>query len=337
MEYVKEDDFFPGNLSPVKQIMTDLKEKKNRKISFLGASVTKGEMVPKGKGFVSRIMEKWCGRFPLSCQPEIINAGTSGTLSGNAMFSMEELLAQKPDLVFLDYSVNDPGDAYLAEAFESLVYRFLKQNCYVVILLFCNQHGHCTRGAMTKIAHHYDLPLLDIGKIVMKNIQTGCFSWDDYASDYVHPSLFGHDFIADNILRFFEMAEQAQDGKPYVMPEDFCFQGIFCNWKVMEDFEYEKSGYVYEDVFSTIVVEYFQSPEPSECSFDIYLDGEYIRTIEKFSEFSWNNRVVNFLYGSEKNSRHRVELRPAANMTFSEQELKMFDVKLGIGCQPEER
>lgn len=333
MFILKENEFFTGNLFPVKEIMTDLKNNRIRTISFLGASVTKGEMVSKGKEFVSRIVEKWGSYFPSCRRPEVINAGKSGTLSGNAMFSMRELLVQKPDLVFLDYSVNDPGDMYLAEAFESVVYRFLKNGCYVVILLLCNHNGHCTRGAMTKIAHHYNLPLLDMGRIVMENIRAGYFSWDDFASDYVHPNIFGHDFIADNILRFFEIAEKTADNHSYEMPEEFCFQGIFSKLKIVEHFEYENLKYEYEDDFSTIVIEYLQSPEPCECSLDIYIDGEYIRTINKFSEFSWNNRVVNFLFGSEKNSRHKVELKPAANKTLSEAELKIFDVKLGIGYE----
>lgn len=60
--------------------------------------------------------------------PEFINASVSGTFSANALFAMDELLQKEPDLVFLDYSVNDPGQYYLQEAFEGLVHLFGKRD-----------------------------------------------------------------------------------------------------------------------------------------------------------------------------------------------------------------
>lgn len=307
------------------------KRKLVQKIAFLGASVTKGEMVPRGKDYVTILEEKWKNAFPVYRQTEFINAGTSGTLSGNAMFSVGELLEQKPDVVFLDYSVNDTGDAWLTEAFESLVYRLVRQGCSVVIVLFCNQHGHCTRGAMTKIARHYGLPLLDVGKLVMEHIQNGDFSWDDFASDYVHPNEFGHVFIADEILRFVEQERPENIFRKPVCPEQFCFQGIFCHLKIVPVVEYKKQCFRYEDIFSTIVVEYTQTPSPSNCSMDIFVDGKRIKTIERYSEFSWDNRVVTFLLSEEENSRHVVELRPAAGAHCSDDELDDFQIVFGLG------
>ena len=38
---------------------------------------------------------------------------------------------------------------------------------------------------MTRIAHYYHIPLLDIGSVVMENIRENRFLWQDYASDYV--------------------------------------------------------------------------------------------------------------------------------------------------------
>lgn len=313
----------------------DANVRENRRIAFLGASVTKGEMVARGKEYVAVLEEKWKKTFPSCRQPEFINAGTSGTLSGNAMFSVGTLIEKEPDMVFLDYSVNDTGDAWLVEAFESLVYRLLQQGCFVVILLFCNQSGHCTRGAMTKIARHYGIPLLDIGKTVMEHIRDGKFLWEDFASDYVHPSEFGHAFIADEILKFFQRENLTECSQVPVCPKSFCFGGIFCDLKIVPAQEYEKQKFRFEDNFSTIVVEYTQVPTPSECRMDIFVDGKWIKTIERYSDFSWNNRVVTFLLAEDKNSRHVVELRPASGAVFSDDEWSAFHVVFGLGhlCQ----
>ena len=107
-----------------------------KKIAALGDSVSKGEAVKKGNAFLNKMEQKWESYFPGSTVPEFINASVSGTFSANALFAMDELLQKKPDLVFLDYSVNDPGQYYLQEAFEGLVHHFLENGTYVCVLLF---------------------------------------------------------------------------------------------------------------------------------------------------------------------------------------------------------
>lgn len=334
MDTLKKQHFFQGNLSEIRRIMDDIQQGKQRKIAILGASVSKGEIVPKGTDFFTVLKNRWNTYFQMQSAPEFINASKSGTLSGNGMFSMWELVEQKPDLVFLDYSVNDPGDAYLTETFEGMLCNFLRQGCFVVVLLFCNNHGQSTRGAMCRIARHYDVPFIDIGRIVMDSIENGAFSWEDFAVDYVHPSIWGHEFIADILLEFFGDAQKFSGTKPFQIPEAPCFDGVFRDLRIVEQMPWDNHCFTYEDSFSMLVIEYTQSQQPSKCAIDIFMDGEYVRTIEKYADFSWDNRVVNFLYADEKNSRHKVELRPAVNAVFSEEELSIFNIKLGIGTMP---
>ena len=191
--YIQPEAMEGANLQPIREIIEDGMRGEKKKIAALGASVSKGETVKKGNAFLNKMEQKWESYFPGSTVPEFINASVSGTFSANALFVMDELLQKKPDLVFLDYSVNDPGQYYFQEAFEGLVHHFLENGTYVCVLLFCNQNGNCTRGAMTRIAHYYHIPLLDIGSVVMENIRENRFLWQDYASDYVHPRIEGHE------------------------------------------------------------------------------------------------------------------------------------------------
>ena len=91
--------------------------------------------------------QKWESYFPGSTVPEFINASVSGTFSANALFVMDELLQKKPDLVFLDYSVNDLGQYYFQEAFEGLVHHFLeKRNACLVSFCFVIKMGTALEG-----------------------------------------------------------------------------------------------------------------------------------------------------------------------------------------------
>ena len=129
--YIQPEAMEGANLQPIREIIEAGMRGEKKKIAALGASVSKGEAVKKGNAFLNKMEQKWESYFPGGTVPEFINASVSGTFSANALFAMDELLQKKPDLVFLDYSVNDPGQYYLQEAFEGLVHYFLENGTYV--------------------------------------------------------------------------------------------------------------------------------------------------------------------------------------------------------------
>ncbi len=336
MKYINEEYIYCGNLTPLKRILADVKEGRERSIAFLGASVTYGESVKRGKQFSAIMEQKWESTMNMEFAPKIVNASRSGTLSGNALFSMDEVLEMKPDLVFLDYSVNDPGQMYLAETFEAVVYRFLASGCAVAILLFCNERGTSTKGSMIRIARHYDIPIIDIGKLIMDQIHSGEMSWSDFALDYVHPNNWGHEYIADNLFQLFLRAEEQDKDVEFQLPEEFCFMGVFCDVQFRDCYEYKEEGWILEEEFSYLLIEYTQNPDGSDCAADVYVDDEYVRTITRYAEISWDNRVVHCIYEDEKNSRHKIKIVPARNHSCTKEEWEQMNIKFALGTFSDE-
>ncbi len=335
--YIQSEALERANLQPIREIIEAGMRGEQKKIAVLGASVSKGEAVKKGNAFLNKMEEKWENYFPGSAVPEFINASVSGTFSANALFMMDELMEKKPDLVFLDYSVNDPGQYYLQEAFEGLVHHFLENGTYVCVLLFCNQNGNCTRGAMTRIAHYYDIPLLDIGGVVMENIRENRFSWDEYASDYVHPRIEGHEFIADNILHCFRYALERNEEIPHVIPEEPCFDGSFWKLEKLEDLNYDDNQvFVTKKYCSVIAAEFLQIPQENDFKVEVLIDGEVKECLELYWEFAWNNRMVRMILSEQKAGWHTIEIRPAGGKQNDWNLLNQFDIKLGIGCLQED-
>lgn len=335
--YIQPEAMEGANLQPIREIIEAGMRGEKKKIAALGASVSKGEAVKKGNAFLNKMEQKWESYFPGSTVPEFINASVSGTFSANALFAMDELLQKKPDLVFLDYSVNDPGQYYLQEAFEGLVHHFLENGTYVCVLLFCNQNGNCTRGAMTRIAHYYHIPLLDIGSVVMENIRENRFLWKDYASDYVHPRIEGHEFIADNIMHWFQYAMEKEETNSYIIPETPCFDGSFWKIEKLENLSYDDDQVFTVDKYCSIVVaEYFQMAQENDCKVEILVDGEVKECVELYWEFAWDNRLVRMVFAEQKAGWHTIEIRPAGGKQNDQELLKQFDIKLGIGCLVED-
>lgn len=331
--YIEAERFAGANLEPIRELVEGSLKGEKKIIAALGASVSKGESVKKGNAFFNKMEQSWTDYFPGSTVPEFINASVSGTFSANALFAMEDLIEKKPDLVFLDYSVNDPGQYYLQEAFEGLVHHFLENGTYVCVLLFCNESGNCTRGAMTRIAHYYHIPLIDIGGIVMENIRENCFSWDDYASDYVHPRIEGHAFIAENLMRFFEICAKETEGKPYEIPQTPCFDGSFWKFEKIDAISYDENQ-VFETkrYCSLVIAEMFQTPEQTDCKVEVCIDGEVKECLEMYCDFSWDNRMIRMIFSEQKADWHIITIRPAGGKKNSSELLKQFDIQLGIGC-----
>lgn len=336
MKYINEEYIYCGNLSPVKKIISDIKEGISRTLVFMGASVTYGESVKRGKQFSALMEQNWQRVMNTAYLPQIMNVSRSGTLSGNALFSMDEVLEMKPDLVFLDYSVNDPGQVYLAETFEAVVRRFLEQGCEVVILLFCNERGNSTKGGMIRVARHYQIPILDIGKLIMDQVQSGEMLWSDFALDYVHPNNWGHEYIADNLFQFFMMAEKKEWEQEPCVPLANCFSGVFSDVHFASCLEYLDTGYGIKEKFSYLLIEYTQNPEGSDCAADVYIDDCYVCTIERYAELSWNNRVVHCIYEGDENSRHNIKIVPAKGHTCTKDEWEQMNIRLAFGAYPDE-
>ncbi len=68
---------------------------------------------------------------------------------------------------------------------------------------------------MERVASHYHLPVVDIGKTITDKIQKGELTWEEYGLDYVHPTPLGHEIITSELLNLFQEKEQKEkcDGR----------------------------------------------------------------------------------------------------------------------------
>lgn len=93
---------------------------KELKVAFLGGSLSKGERVKRELCFVSLFEQKIEEKLSNGRKVSVLRYGQSGTMSSNGLYKVKELIEEKPDLVFLDYAMNDTGDRYLWESTEGI-------------------------------------------------------------------------------------------------------------------------------------------------------------------------------------------------------------------------
>ena len=146
--------------------------------------------------YAGRLLAWWQEKFP-QCEFRLINAGAGGTGSMyGALRAAKDLLFAKPDLVVIEFAVNDNWTD--GEAYEGLVRQILAQpNSPAVVLLFMMwERGGNDQEMQAKIGAYYGLPMVSFRDALWPEISAGRIPWSDYIVDTVHPNDAGHKLAA---------------------------------------------------------------------------------------------------------------------------------------------
>lgn len=308
----------------------------SKRIAFLGGSITKGEMVKKEESFLSLLEKRWKEEKQ---DIQIINRGESGTMSSNGIYKVPEIIEQKPDLLFLDYAMNDTGDRFLAECVEGMVSTLLREGIAVVILFFCNDQGLCTRGAMERIAAHYQIPIWDIGAKVIEKLQDGSLTWEEYGQDYVHPTPYGHQLIARYIGELYQNYEWQEKETIKKVPKEPAFLGALRKYEILELAENMKDAKPGQIVFQEklsykmLLLEFRQNSIPNPANMMISIDGTMVESAEAFANFAWGNPVAKYINGGDSLQEHEVTITLGKEKPPVDWDYRMFQCKLLLGTE----
>ena len=180
----------------------------------MGGSITEG-------AGASNYKECWASRFALrfgntygvsnGSNVELVNAGVGGTPSafGYMRFNRDinSRVSEKdpdgyPDLVIIEFAVNDWGEPTNHHCFESMVKEVLEYpNEPVVILLFSmRDDGWNLQGDLRKIGDVYDLLMVSIPDGLYKHVGKEMEKKDFFHDEY-HPNSTGHRMMADCLMQ----------------------------------------------------------------------------------------------------------------------------------------
>lgn len=181
-------------------------------IVCLGGSITEGALAKPQQTacYAGLAAQHFADRFmPDPAKLQCHNAGISGTPSLLGITRCaRDVLAHAPDIVFVEFAVNDGTDADSRMAYESLVRKLLLSGTQpaVVLIFTVMENGYTAQTHMQQIGRHYGLGMLSVGDAIMPAIKAGEMTWRDYSEDYTHPNTQGHAFIAQMIDHYYEQA-----------------------------------------------------------------------------------------------------------------------------------
>lgn len=210
----------PGNWIRLRQVMTQAGEGTQITVGFIGGSITQGSLASSPEAcYAYRVYRWWAERFP---NVRYCNAGIGGTTSQFGVARVEEdLLSSRPDVVFIEFSVNDDCNDHFMETYEGLVRRVLKSGAAVVLIHnICYDTGISAEEVHSQIGRHYDLPCVSMRTTLYRAVVSGQIPNRDITPDDLHPNDLGHGLVARAVTALLDqvLADKAAWEEP-ALPE----------------------------------------------------------------------------------------------------------------------
>lgn len=174
-------------------------------VAFLGGSITEGSVASDDKSCYAYLTYRWwCNTFP-DAKIQYVNAGIGGTpsLLGVGRCN-EDILDYEPDVVYIEFSVNDVDLPNVSEIYEGLLRKVLysKSNPAVVVINngFYND-GRTVQDVHNKLASYYGIPAISIVDTLVACTLDGRIPIRDITPDDLHPNDRGHILLA-GVIRY---------------------------------------------------------------------------------------------------------------------------------------
>ena len=203
-----------GDLARIQAVLAKARRGEPICVAAIGGSITAGGEHTKDakRRYVHQLATWFEETFP-GLKVRCVNAGIGATNSGyGALRVRRDVIEQQPDLVVVEYAVNDcTGVEKLDESYEGVLRQLLASsaNRAVIELFFMHKDGKSAQPEQVALGRHYGLPMISFRDAVWPELQTGKVRWETIYDDVVHPNNAGHD-IASDLLRSFLNASLGQ-------------------------------------------------------------------------------------------------------------------------------
>ena len=215
-----------GNNYRMKKVLSKIRNGEKVYIAAIGGSVTEGAGPEKfTDGYAYQFFRALKAKYAPGEGKNLYfnDAGLSGTgsLLGVVRYQKDvvEVLGHKPDLLIVEFAVNDNGDTICQRSFEGIIGQALAENeeCAVLALYCAASYGN-TSLQKKPVADYYSVPQVNMLEVVNDAMKTGLFSKEQYYSDYVHPTLDGHRIMCECLMTLVDKMDKAKADTKAVIP-----------------------------------------------------------------------------------------------------------------------
>lgn len=332
-----------GNTERAAAALKKAEQGENITVAYIGGSITEGLTAGPEDCWAKLSYNRLCERFP-SAQINYVNAGMSGTPSTLGIIRTErDVLSPygNPDIVFIEFAVNDAQDNISKEAYESLVQRFLGLDSKpAVVLLFTRTStGYTCQKHMSEIGSHYGLPMISVPDAINPELDSGRMEWTDYSDDGAHPHIEGHKLVAEMVDNYFEkVLSGAESEAKELSGAQPLYGNAYVNMHLLDrtnltpislgEYNDEKEtisqfpngwtrkggenlGISFDITSESLFIIYQCSKSKRFGTAEVYVDGELCSEVKSSSSTGWNNPVAQLVFKSDELKTRRIEIKMA--------------------------
>ena len=335
-----------GDMTRMADVFQKAQNGEDITVAYIGGSITEGYNAGTTEFYAKTCTDLLQGYFP-DITVTGVNAGISGTpsLLGNLRLE-RDVLSADPDIVFVEFAVNDGQEADYKNAYESLVRTLLTQekDIAVVLLFTVLDSGYTCQEHMSKIGANYDLPMISVHDSVYEEIEAGKMTWQDYSNDQSHPNAYGHKCITDFVDNYYQkvlpvvaenvgevskelpdpvfsakymnmhyMDSATMDGVELDGFEQYDTHGSFHNGWMYRGTDGGSMKFTVDCSVLEMVIKANNSDKYGTA--DIYVDGEKVKSVVSNMSDGWNNPVTAYLIDNDSSAEHTVEIRMEGGVT----------------------
>ncbi len=206
-----------GNNARLKKVLEKARAGSEIRVAAIGGSVTEGAgAVVNKEGYAY----KFAAAFERDYCPEgagnmtFVNAGLSGTPSSLGIMRYDRdvvgLLGGAPDLLIIEFSVNDSGEATHGQAYSSMIHRALTDNpdCAVILLFAVFKSKWNMQTNYIPEGEIYELPMVSIKDAIATPYANGDLNDALFFSDEYHPKTYGHQIMSDCLMHLVGLVDR---------------------------------------------------------------------------------------------------------------------------------
>lgn len=329
-----------GDMTRMANVLQKAQNGEDITVAYIGGSITEGYNAGTTE-FYAKTCTDWLQEQFSQSTVTGVNAGISGTpsLLGNLRLE-RDVLSYDPDIVFVEFAVNDGQETDYKNAYESLVRTLLTQDkdIAVVLLFTVLKNGYTCQEHMSQIGANYNLPMISVPDSVYAEIEAGRMTWEDYSDDESHPNAYGHSCIKDFVANYYSKVIPViseNSGEVDKNLPDPVFSGRYANMHYMDEETMEgvelvnfepndthgsfHNGWMYRgdmggsikfNINCSVLEMVFKANNSANYgTADIYVDGEKVSSVASYLSDGWNNPVTAYLIDSSESAEHEVEIR----------------------------
>ena len=322
-------------------------------IACIGGSITQGTIssgssdseVGFRKSYADIFFEWWEQTFP-QAEFSFINAGIGATGSYIGVHRVQkDVLDYEPDLVLVEFSVNDSSSNTSKTTYDNLVRKILKdENHPAVMLLFMGQtNGANAQDVHVLVGFNYKLPMVSYANVISEMMTNNLFTDKQLSGDVTHPSALGHAITGEILWNYLNNVYAQMDsfGEPELFDEPAVTREVYLDAEILDSAtlvpddlgtfvesskfaafpnnwtcEEGEGNLTFTITCRRLGLLYYCTTDGLSGQFEVYVDGESVATLNADFSGGWGNYAeAGEVYSSDEAAEHTIVIKKAEDST----------------------